>query len=181
MSRQSRRWTRRRLTAMSGLSAKVYSCGGEGDLLRGGGDGSLTFCVAFWPLGALLKNFRMPFFLGWSSGSESTSEGTGERDDNEDRSEESSAIFAAGVRGLLCVAGVVAEERKWVGWREDSPVEVLGRDASGCDDERGRVHVEGPNDGSHYRETIYLLTVFEPQLDRSWQAALIGSTFFQFA
>lgn len=80
---------------MSGLSAKTYSCAGDGDRLRGGGEASFAALVAFWPLGSLLKNLRMVPFLGWGSGSgsESRSEGTGDSDDSDDRSDESSAIL----------------------------------------------------------------------------------------
>lgn len=67
---------------MSGLSAKTYSCGGEGSLSGGGGDES-----AFLFLGLTLeKNFSIPpFFFSWRS--LSSSEGTDES------SEESSDIM----------------------------------------------------------------------------------------
>lgn len=76
---------------MSGLSAKTYSCGGEGALFRGG-DASL----AISPLGAFEKNLSIPFFsMGGSSGSDSEG-GGGEREEREDKSEASSlAIVAA--------------------------------------------------------------------------------------
>lgn len=75
---------------MSELSARTYSCGGEGDLLRGGGEGSLGGCSE-----TLEKNFRMPDFGLASSeslgGSSSTSDGTGDSDESDERSEESSS------------------------------------------------------------------------------------------
>ena len=70
---------------MSGLSAKTYSCGGEGSLSGGGGDESAF--LGFSVLGLTLeKNFSIPpFFLSWRS--LSSSEGT------EESSEESSDIM----------------------------------------------------------------------------------------
>lgn len=50
-----------KLTAMSGLSASTYSCGGDGSRLGRGGDAS-TF-GAFDGGGAFEKNFKIPFFF----------------------------------------------------------------------------------------------------------------------
>lgn len=80
-------WQKR--TAMSGLSARTYSCGGDGDRFLGGGDGDLGDCSD-----TLEKNFRMPPFLGAPASlpaSSSSSEGTGESEESEERSEESSS------------------------------------------------------------------------------------------
>lgn len=54
--------TRQRIktrTAMSGLSARTYSWGGEGSLLGRGGESSLGSRLGF--RSTLWKNFRMPF------------------------------------------------------------------------------------------------------------------------
>lgn len=99
---------------MSGLSASTYSCGGEGDRFRGGGDGSLGGCSDSFG-----KNFRMPdlVFVVASSllSSSSTSDGTGDSDDKDERSDESSsAVMLSLSRHKRCVAvcGEVKEARK---------------------------------------------------------------------
>ena len=99
---------------MSGLSARTYSCGGDGDLLRGGGDGSLGGC--FDSLG---KNFKMPAPASTApsslSSSNSTSDGTGDRDDKEERSDESSSAVMMGLfRGTRLCRGM---------WRSESQKE----------------------------------------------------------
>lgn len=72
------------LTARSGLSARTYSCGGEGSLFGRGGEASTLAWGAL--RGALEKNFRIPsFFANWRL--VSSSDGT------EERSEESSDIL----------------------------------------------------------------------------------------
>jgi hypothetical protein len=78
------------LTAMSGLSANTYSCAGDGDRLRGGGEGS-RFGMAS-PFGTLWKNFRIPF-SGFNWMSDSSSDGAGESEEREDSSEESSSAI----------------------------------------------------------------------------------------
>lgn len=67
-------------TAISGLSAKTYSCGGDGSLFGRGGDASTLRAADGF--GAFEKNLRIPSFS--VGGSLSSSDGT------EDRSEESS-------------------------------------------------------------------------------------------
>lgn len=101
---------------MSGLSSKTFSCGGEGDLLRGGGEGSLT-TAGFFPLASLGKKFKMPpFFVSASaSASDSMSEGTGDSDDSEDNSEESSSAILCGFFPVALVAAVCSVE-SWMGW-----------------------------------------------------------------
>jgi hypothetical protein len=82
------------LTEISGLSARTYSCGGEGS--RGGGGGEASTLGTFGLVGTFEKNLRIPsFFL--SCKSSSISEGTDERSE---RSEESSAILL-----LWCFCG----------------------------------------------------------------------------
>lgn len=77
----------------------MYSWGGEGSLLRGGGDISF-FCVSVTSsLETRWKNFRMPFW-GFNSISDSSPDGAGDREEIEDKSDESSAI--------LTVVGVAA-------------------------------------------------------------------------
>ena len=86
---------------MSGLSARTYSCGGDGDRFRGGGGGGA--CGG----SDRLKNLRMPFLPGFGLGasaamlaamsaatSMSSSEGAGDRDERDERSEESSSTAA---------------------------------------------------------------------------------------
>lgn len=68
---------------MSGLSARTYSCGGDGDRLRAGCDGSGADCPESFG-----KNLRSP---GLALVSSSLSEGAGDRDDRDERSEESSS------------------------------------------------------------------------------------------
>jgi len=76
-------------TAISGLSAKVYSCSGEGSrFLRGGGEISTRGTVP--DFGTLEKNLRMPSFF-FNCRSISSSDGA------DDRSEESD-IFGCGCR-----------------------------------------------------------------------------------
>lgn len=73
---------RRLLTATSGLSAKTYSCGGDGSRLGRGGDSAFGLEVAAGA--ALEKNLRIPsFFVNCRS--VSTSDGTS--DNSEDSSE----------------------------------------------------------------------------------------------
>lgn len=75
-------------TAISGLSARTYSCGGDGDRLRGGGDGSFGDCSD-----SLGKNFRIPdldFEGSRTPDSSSSSEGVGDNEDSDESSEESS-------------------------------------------------------------------------------------------
>ena len=83
---------------MSGLSARTYSCGGEGDRFRGGGDGSLGGSSD-----SLGKNLKIPEpvldGVASLSSSSSSSEGAGDRDDNEESSEDSSS---AAMLGRLC-------------------------------------------------------------------------------
>lgn len=88
-------------TAMSGLSASTYSCGGDGDRLRDGGGGGAA--AGDW-LASLGKKRRMPaafFFAAGAVGggaslatSKSSSEGAGDSDESDERSDESSAVAA---------------------------------------------------------------------------------------
>lgn len=107
----------KRHTAMSGLSSNAASCGGEGDRLRGGGEGSFFAMEAFLPFASLGKNFRMPFFFGSGSGSgaasDSMSDGTGDSEDSEDKSDESSSAIIQFFPPMLIVAGCVVES--WMG------------------------------------------------------------------
>lgn len=81
---RTRQWVFR-LTAMSGLSANTYSCGGEGSRFGRGGEAS-TLGFADEVGGALEKNLRIPSFLvNWRS--VSSSDGT------EESSEESSELM----------------------------------------------------------------------------------------
>lgn len=83
---------------MSGLSSNAFSCGGEGDRLRGGDEASFLPLDGFLPF-STLKYFRMLSFLGSGSGSGSgaasvsMSEGGGDSDDKDDKSEESSSAI----------------------------------------------------------------------------------------
>lgn len=86
---------------MSGLSAKTYSWGGEGSLLRVGGDISFFLASAISSLETRWKNFRMPFW-GFSSISDSSPDGAGDREEIEDRSDESSAILSVAAGKLVC-------------------------------------------------------------------------------
>lgn len=106
---------------MSGLSAKTYSCGGEGSLFRGG---EASFSAGMSPLRVFEKNFSMPFFSCGSSDSMSDSDGGGgERDEREDKSERSSlAIFVAcrtmKVSALIVGSRVLAAGRRaGLGWQ----------------------------------------------------------------
>jgi hypothetical protein len=74
-------------TAISGLSSRTYSCGGEGALFGRCGDASISTLGAACGLGTFEKNLRIPSFL---VNSISSSEGT---DDRSDRSEESSDMM----------------------------------------------------------------------------------------
>lgn len=95
-----------RLTARSSLSAKTDSCGGEGSLLRGGGD--LRAAAAFSGL-TFLRYLRMPLLSGLSSISSSMSTGGGDSDDSEDKSDESSSA-------MVCSGAVlVAAWPLWMG------------------------------------------------------------------
>lgn len=88
---------------MSGLSAKTYSWGGEGSLLRGGGDISFFLASATSSLETRWKNFRIPFW-GFSSISDSSPDGAGDKEEMEDRSDESSAILSVAAGKLVAVA-----------------------------------------------------------------------------
>jgi hypothetical protein len=106
-------------TAMSGLSANVYSCGGEGSLFRGGEDGTLA-AGAISSLGTLVKNLRIPF-LGPRSDSESEG-GGGESDESDDKSERSSfAILSGGgqpiVQFVACTPMCLLREGALKRWR----------------------------------------------------------------
>jgi hypothetical protein len=77
-------------TAISGLSAKTYSCGGDGSRLGLGGVFSLGSRAGF--LSTLWKNFRMPWrSSNWMS--DSSSEGGSEREEIEESSEDSSSAI----------------------------------------------------------------------------------------
>lgn len=99
---------------MSGLSARTYSCGGDGDRLRGGGDGSLGGCSD-----SLGKNFIMPDLEldpPSSLSSISTSDGTGDNEDSDERSDESSSADMLGlsvVESLVAVCGEVKDSKCW--------------------------------------------------------------------
>jgi hypothetical protein len=81
-------------TAMSGLSARTYSCGGEGSRFGRGGVFSLGSRAGF--LSTLWKNFRMPWrSSNWMS--DSSSEGGSESEETEESSEESSSAILEGV------------------------------------------------------------------------------------
>lgn len=76
---------------MSGLSARTYSCGGDGDRLRGGCEGPGAGCPDSFG-----KNLSSPgLALGGAAtvslSSSSLSEGAGDSDDKDERSEESSS------------------------------------------------------------------------------------------
>lgn len=90
------------LTAISGLSARTYSCGGDGERLRGGGDGSLGGCSDSFG-----KNFRMPdldlVVASSLLSSSSTSDGTGDSDDKDERSDESSSAFMLSLSAVTSV------------------------------------------------------------------------------
>lgn len=88
---------------MSGLSAKTYSWGGEGSLLRGGGDISFFLAWATSSLETRWKNFKMPF-CGFNSISDSSPDGAGDKEEMEDRSDESSAILALSAGNFVVVA-----------------------------------------------------------------------------
>lgn len=90
------------LTARSGLSARTYSCGGEGSLFGRGGEASTLAWGAL--RGALEKNLRIPSFLA-NCRFVSSSDGTSLR--TEESSEESSA-------DILVVVVVVVPG--WGGW-----------------------------------------------------------------
>lgn len=78
-------------TAMSGLSARTYSWGGEGSLLGRGGEVVLGSRAGF--LSTLWKNFKMPLWRSnWMSDSSSEG-GGGEREEIDDNSEESSSAI----------------------------------------------------------------------------------------
>src|SRR3954471_17642445 len=88
---------------MSGLSARTYSCGGEGSRFGLGGVFSSGSSAGFWS--TLWKNFRMPCrSSNWMS--DSSSEGGSESEEIEDSSEESSSaileeVYADFVDGCL--------------------------------------------------------------------------------
>ena len=88
---------------MSGLSARTYSCGGEGSRLGRGGEASgesLRAMALF--LSTLWKNLRIPCFSSnWTS--DSSSEGGGERDEIDESSEESSSAMLSVVSSSNCV------------------------------------------------------------------------------
>lgn len=90
----TRKWAQIR-TAISGLSANTYSCGGDGSRFGLGGVASLGSKAGL--RSTLWKNLRMP----WRSSnwiSDSSSDGGGDKDDTDESSEESSSAI------LLCVA-----------------------------------------------------------------------------
>ena len=77
-------------TAISGLSARTYSWGGEGSLLGRGGVASLGSSSGF--LSTLWKNFRIPCRRSnWIS--DSSLEGGADREEIDDKSEESSSAM----------------------------------------------------------------------------------------
>lgn len=103
------------MNAMSGLSARTNSCGGDGDRFRGGGEGSLGGSFVILGKNCKMLGFGLVVVPSLRS-SRSASDGTGDRDDNDERSDESSSaaviVNFALVWGDVAVCGEEKEAEK---------------------------------------------------------------------